>query len=77
MNIHDATEQAYKNGYAHGRADASREIFEDLNKEYGSLAFLDNVLAGHIQMFITKIKKKYMQNAPDTNVGGKEREDQT
>ena len=71
MNIHDATEQAYKNGYAQGKADAAREIFEELNKEYGSLAFLDNVPSGHIQIFITKIKKIHAGNAPDTNVGGK------
>ena len=29
MNIHDATEQAYKNGYAQGKADAAKKI-EDL-----------------------------------------------
>ena len=32
MNIHDATEQAYQNGYQKGNADAAREIFNEIDK---------------------------------------------
>lgn len=32
MNEHDATEQAYRNGYVRGREDAAREIFADFGK---------------------------------------------
>ena len=30
IDIHAATEIAYKNGYAHGKADAAREIFAEI-----------------------------------------------
>lgn len=30
MNIHDATETAYRNGYVKGKEDAATEIFEKL-----------------------------------------------
>lgn len=30
MNKHDATEVAYKNGYAQGKVDAANEIFEEI-----------------------------------------------
>lgn len=33
MNIHDATERAYRNGYAKGKEDAAREIFEEFEEE--------------------------------------------
>lgn len=32
MNVHDATEQAYKNGYAKGWQDAMNETWHDLSK---------------------------------------------
>ncbi len=32
MNMHDATEQAYKNGYARGRSEVVREIFAEIEK---------------------------------------------
>lgn len=33
MNKHDATEAAYKNGYAQGKADAATEIFAEIERE--------------------------------------------
>ena len=30
MNIHDATEIAYKNGYKQGQSDVAREIFAEI-----------------------------------------------
>lgn len=56
MNIHDATEQAYENGYAKGKADAVREIFEeiieglqyeiDLEDKYGRNAWGQGDISG-------------------------------
>ena len=34
MNIHDATEQAYKNGYAKGYADAVHKFAERLKEKF-------------------------------------------
>lgn len=42
MNIHDATEAAYKNGYAKGKADAVREIFEEIDKKIASMEYNAN-----------------------------------
>lgn len=32
MNVYDATECAYKNGYKQGKADAARDIFVDIKQ---------------------------------------------
>ena len=32
MNIHDATEIAYKNGYDKGKEDGAKEIFREIEK---------------------------------------------
>ena len=44
MNIHDATEQAYRNGYAKGKEDTAREICEEIEREIND-AFQSNYKA--------------------------------
>jgi flagellar biosynthesis/type III secretory pathway protein FliH len=39
MNIHDATETAYQNGYQKGRADAAKEIFEEIKRSLNDLEY--------------------------------------
>ena len=39
MNEHDAFEQAYKNGYEKGRADAAAEIFAEIEKTIADLEY--------------------------------------
>ena len=41
MNEHSATEQAYKNGYEKGRADAVKEFAERLKKCVRDIAKID------------------------------------
>ena len=33
MNIHDATEQAYKNGYEAGKRDFKNKLLEEISKD--------------------------------------------
>lgn len=45
MKVHEATEQAYKNGYDKGRKEAANEIFAEIEKcrvvgSYGVCGFL-------------------------------------
>ncbi len=42
MNIHDATEQAYKNGYADGKKEVARDILSDLKKAVHNKAVYSN-----------------------------------
>lgn len=54
MNIHDATEQAYKNGYAKGRAEVA-EIFDEFERLFkGHCTCLSDW-----QLFY-ELKKKYL-----------------
>ena len=46
----DATEVAYKNGYADGKSDAIKEIFEEINKSFYTRTFMETLVA---------LKKKY------------------
>lgn len=58
MNIHDATEEAYKKGYK----DAVEEIFEEINKNYADFLF-----DGYRNLVVLtekdweELKKKYME----------------
>ena len=46
MNIHDATEAAYKNGYAKGfadgKAEVARGIFEEIDEKIASMKYNAN-----------------------------------
>ena len=42
MNIHDATELAYKNGYADGKKEVARVILSDLKKAVHNKAVYSN-----------------------------------
>ena len=71
MDIHTATETAYKNGYAQGKADAAREIFAEIEEEkerweavyssdhfgYGGSAY--GYLETDVDHTIAELKKKY------------------
>ncbi len=55
MKEHIATETAYKNGYKQGRADATREIFEEIERE------TKNHGITYTQRKIAELKKKYTE----------------
>ena len=60
MNEHDATEIAYKNGYAKGKADCAREIFAEINelkKQYASGDIDGNTL--YVQLYM--LERKYTE----------------
>lgn len=68
MDMHTATEVAYKNGYGKGKTDAAREIIEEIaphctgkvchNLDFtmGYLTAMNKVLAE-----LAKIKQKYVE----------------
>ena len=68
MNVHNATEVAYRNGYEKGKTDAAREIIEEIaprcagkvcyNLDFtmGYLTAMNKVLAE-----LAKIKHKYTE----------------
>lgn len=55
MNPHDATEIAYKNGYEQGKADAAREIFEEIEQETKNHGIC------YTQRKIAELKKKHTE----------------
>lgn len=55
MNEYEATEQAYRNGYAKGKEDAAREIFGEIERE------TKNHGITYTQRKISEIKKKYTE----------------
>lgn len=57
MNIHDATEQAYKNGYAKGFADAKAEVAMEIFEELQVLL----MLRMGVNEAIAELKKKYTE----------------
>lgn len=70
MNIHDATELAYKNGYEKGLADGKREVIKELADEITSHSTSegsDNVYFGvgywsainKVLLALVKLKRKY------------------
>lgn len=54
MNIHDATETAYKNGYEQGKADVAREIFEEIEDVINNIGYFD-------ELDFEALKKKYTE----------------
>lgn len=65
MDKYTATEIAYKNGYAQGRKDAAREIFEEI-AIIGVLqhGFNDKHIVMHIDFELLKeLKKKYTEGS--------------
>ena len=63
MNIHDATEQAYLNGYAKGREDAAREIFGVLECIFSGIRKIEyaNPTLGYMFSTIDYLEKKYTE----------------
>ena len=61
MYIHDATEEAYKNGYEKGKKEVAREIFEELGKIMER--YLDSPLCNYhkIRIDFAELKKKYTE----------------
>lgn len=60
MNEHNATEIAYKNGYAKGKIDCAREIFEELEKFVVKKVFRNGEIVYDVTDRFTELKKKYM-----------------
>ena len=52
MNIYDATEQAFKNGYEQGCKDALNEILDNYNKFIMSIPNLVQVIAQQLNVNI-------------------------
>ena len=62
MNIHDATEEAYKNGYEKGKADAVREMKNMLLERFGSNP--DRLFSNYnIIRYISQTAKEVLDNA--------------
>ena len=69
MNIHTATEQAYKNGYAQGKSDAASESFREIlhiirNYSHSALIAKNDygaMQAEYIGVDILELKKKYTE----------------
>ena len=53
MNIHDATETAYRNGYEKAKQEVAKEIFEEIERE------TKNHGISYTQRKIAELKKKY------------------
>ena len=60
MNLYDATEAAYKNGYA----DAVRDIFEEIEKAIGEQYPIYTVES--IIKCVAELKKKYTEEIYET-----------
>lgn len=78
MDIHTATETAYKNGYEKGKADAAREIFAEI-KRLGFVGGFDRKMRNLVVVRATDfeaLEKKHTEDVTDTNVGSKDSEDQ-
>lgn len=73
MNEHDATEIAFKNGYKQEKADATREIFEEIEEgvkaAVAALRFENNSIHrkvkhetySSVMRFVKTIEKKYTE----------------
>lgn len=57
MNEYEATERAYRNGYAKGREDAAREIAEEIKLEF--YREFDEIIPSIMEDKIDEIVKKY------------------
>ena len=65
MNIHDATELAYKNGYADGKKEVAKEILSDLKKAVHNKAVYTNSqdIPNYIQLKVfDAILQNYINN---------------
>ena len=62
MNQHDATEIAYKNGYAKGKADCAREIFEELEKFSIKKVCRNGEIVYDVTDRFAELKKKYTED---------------
>ena len=63
MNIHDATEVAYKNGYADGKKEVARVILSDLKKAVHNNAIYTNSqdIPNYVQLKVfDAILQKYL-----------------
>lgn len=71
MNIYDATEQAFKNGYAKAKAEVAREIFEDIKKllkdqevvtkDQRVKEIADWILHNYLPKKVAALEKKFME----------------
>lgn len=67
MNIHDATEKAYRNGYEKAKAEVAREIFEEiydrLMTSFPTSSFIDAPCTTEDRIYdmLAKLKKKYTE----------------
>ena len=59
MDVNEATEIAYKNGYEKGKADAAREIFAEIESE------IKNHGICYARRKIAELKKKYTEGNND------------
>ena len=61
MDKYTATEIAYKNGYAQGRKDAAREIFEEIDLLFERFYDDPSYSSGELGYDIAELKKKYTE----------------
>lgn len=62
MNIHDATEIAYKNGYEKGKSDSVREIFGDIERLMLPRALDNRKVLVIDEADFEHLKKKYTES---------------
>ena len=58
MNEQDAFELAYKNGYEKGKADATAEIFSEIEDVMNNIGYFDEI-------DFEALKKKFIENRKD------------
>ena len=74
MNENDATEIAFKNGYAKGKADCAREIIEDIasliEKHWSDIKYywLMNGRSDDIRNLLKTVEKKFTEGKDERKV---------
>jgi hypothetical protein len=62
MNIHDATEIAYKNGYEKGKSNSAEEIFRDIERLMLPRALDNRKVLVIDEVDFEHLKKKYTES---------------
>lgn len=61
MNIHDATETAYKNGYKQGKVDGAREIIKSADEIIDTICHITGIEITAVGGKYLGLRKKYTE----------------